>query len=126
VTVKDTLEVSEKLNAIRGQIEQQKAEFDALSKQVETVAIEVYLQSDADAQVLGIRWRPLYRLKLALRDGLDGLSAYIASMTAFAFLLPTILLWLLTFIAGASLAWRLLRWLVRVFFRYPKPEKAVS
>ncbi len=126
VTVKDTLEVSDKLGAIRSQIEQQKAEFDALSKQVETVAIEVYLQSDADAQVLGIRWRPLYRLKLATRDGLDGLSVYIASMTAFAFLLPTILLWLMTFVAGASIAWRLLRWLARVFFHYPKTEKAVS
>jgi len=37
-TVKDTLDVSEKLNGVRGEIEQQQVEFQALSKQVETVA----------------------------------------------------------------------------------------
>ena len=42
-TVSDTLEVA-KLNEVRGEIEQQQAEFDALSKQVETVAITVSLR----------------------------------------------------------------------------------
>lgn len=126
VTVKDTLEVSERLNAIRGQIEQQQAEFDALSKQVETVAIAVELRSEAEAQILGLHWRPLYRLKSAMRDGLDGLGEYMASMTAFAFLLPTILLWLMTFVAGAAVCWRLLRWIARKFFNFPNPAKAVS
>ena len=86
-TVKDTLEVSDKLNEVRGQIEQQQAEFDALSKQIETVAITVELRSDAEAQVLGLQWRPLSRIKAAIRDGLDGLGDYVASMTAFAFFL---------------------------------------
>jgi Domain of unknown function (DUF4349) len=40
-TVKDTLDVSEKLSEVRGQIEQQQAEFNALSRQIETVAINV-------------------------------------------------------------------------------------
>ena len=44
-TVKDTLDVSEKLNGVRGEIEQQQAEFEALSKQVETVAMTVSLHS---------------------------------------------------------------------------------
>jgi glycine cleavage system regulatory protein len=38
--VKDTLEISEKLNETRGAIEERQAEFEALSKQVETVAIK--------------------------------------------------------------------------------------
>ena len=38
-TVKDTLEVSGKLDEVRSAIEQQQAEFDALSRQTETVAI---------------------------------------------------------------------------------------
>src|ERR1700693_4543719 len=45
-TVKDTLEVSEKLSEVRGQIEQQQAEFDALSKQIETAAITVSLRAE--------------------------------------------------------------------------------
>jgi hypothetical protein len=125
-SVKDTLEVSEKLNDVRGQIEQQQAEFNALVKQIETIEIAVSLMNDGETQVLGIHWRPLYRLKLALRDGLEGLGDYVASMAAFVFLLPTILLWLATIIAGASITWRLLRWLARVFFHYPKTEKAVN
>ena len=40
-TVKDTMEVSAKLNDVRGEIEQKQAEFSTLSKQVETVAITV-------------------------------------------------------------------------------------
>ncbi len=119
-TVKDTLEVSEKLSRVRGQIEQQQAEFAALSKQVETVAIAVSLHSEADAQVFGLHWRPLYQLKLAARDGLDGLASYIASMVSFAFLLPTILLWLGTILLGAALGWRTLRWAGRVFFGFSK------
>ena len=126
VTVNDTLEVSARLNEIRGQIEQQKAEFDALSKQTETVAIAINLQNDAeDDQVLGIHWRPLYRMKLAMRDGLSGLSEYLASMTTLAFLLPTIVLWLMTLVAGAAIGWRFVRWVVRTFF-VSNPAKVVS
>lgn len=57
-TVKDTLAVSDKLNEVRGEIEQQQAEFDALSKQVETVTLTVTLRAEADAQVFGLHWRP--------------------------------------------------------------------
>jgi archaellum component FlaC len=46
-TVKDTLEVSDKLNEVRGAIEERQAEFEALSKQVETVAINITLLADA-------------------------------------------------------------------------------
>jgi hypothetical protein len=58
-TVKDTVEVSDKLNEVRTQIDQQQAEFEALSKQVETIALTVSLRADSDVQVFGLRWRPL-------------------------------------------------------------------
>jgi hypothetical protein len=119
-TVKDTLEVSDKLNEVRGAIEERQAEFEALSKQVETVAINITLRAEADAQVFGLHWRPLYQLKIAAREGLDGLGDYAASMASFVFLLPTILLWLLTIFAGAAIGWRILRWIARVFFQYPR------
>jgi len=102
-TVKDALEVSDKLNEVRGAIEERQAEFEALSKQVETVAINITLRAEADAQVFGLNWRPLYQLKIAAREGLDGFGEYAASMTTFGFYLPTILLWLFTILAGAEL-----------------------
>jgi hypothetical protein len=120
-TVKDTLDVSERLNGVRGQIEQQQAEFDALSKQVETVAITVEFHAQADAQVFGLNWRPLYRLKIAMRDGLDGVADYVSTMASVLFYLPTVLLWLSTILVSAAIGWRILRWAARLFFVLPKP-----
>lgn len=115
-TVKDTVEVSDKLNEVRGQIDQQQAEFDALSKQVETVALTVSLQAEAEANVFGLHWRPLYQLKLAAREGIDGLGDYAAAMASFVFYIPAILLWLATILVGAALGWRILRWAGRILF----------
>jgi len=70
-TVKDTLDVSEKLSDVRSEIEQQQREFETLSKQVETVEISVSLHSESEANVFGVRWRPLYELKLGLMQGLE-------------------------------------------------------
>jgi hypothetical protein len=117
-TVKDTLDVSDKLSDVRGQIQQQQAEFETLSKQIETVAITVSLRTEAEARVLGLNWRPLYQMKLALRDGLDGLASYATSMMDLVFLLPAIVLWLATITFGGVLTWRLLRWVARRWFRW--------
>src|SRR5947207_15309092 len=87
-TVKDILGVSDKLNDVRSEIEQQQAEFEALSKQVEMVALSVSLRAEADVQAFGLHWRPLYQLKLAAREGLQSLADYATSMVSFAFYLP--------------------------------------
>ncbi len=113
-TVKDTLDVSEKLGDVRGQIDRQQAEFDALSKQVETVAITISLRSEAEAKVFGLDWRPLYQIKLAMRHGLEGLADYASSMTSAIFLLPTILLWLGTVLVVGAISWRILKWAGRI------------
>jgi hypothetical protein len=119
-TVKDTLEVSDKLSGVRGQIEQQQAEFDALSKQIETVAITVLLRAEADAQVFGLHWRPLYEMKLALRDGLDAVASYGVAMISIVFYLPAVFLWMVTIVVGGVVGWKLLRWVARVFFAWPR------
>jgi hypothetical protein len=120
-SVKDTLDVSEKLNGVRGEIEKQQAEFEALSKQVETVAITVSLHSEAEANVFGLHWRPLYELKLAVMQGLEGLADYATAMFSFVFYLPAILLWLVTILVGAALGWKALRLGVRLLFAGKKP-----
>ncbi len=115
-TVKDTLEVSDKLNEVRGEIEQQQAEFDALSKQVETVALTISLRAEAEAKVFGLNWRPLYQVKLAAREGLDSVGDYAASMASFLFYLPKVVLWLATILIGAAVGWRMLRWAGKALF----------
>ncbi len=124
-TVKDMLEVNGKLSEVSGKIEQQQAEFDALSKQVETVAIAISLRTEAEAQVFGLNWRPLYQMKLALRDGLDAVGNYAAVMTSILFYLPAVSLWLGTIVVSAVVGWKVWRWVGRVFFAGPK-ESAVQ
>ncbi len=120
-TVKDTVEVSDKINEARSQIEQQQAEFDALSKQVETVALTVSLIAEADVQVFGLQWRPLYHLKSAARDGLDGVGDYASAMASFVFFIPALLLWVVTILVGAAVAWRIVQWSWRRLFARAAP-----
>ncbi len=115
-TVKDTVDVSDKLDEVRSEIEQQQAEFEALSKQVATVALTVSLRAEAEAQLFGLHWRPLYQLKLAVRDGIDGIGDYATAMASFVFYIPAILLWLATILIGAAVLWRVLRWVLRTLF----------
>jgi hypothetical protein len=117
--VDDLLEVTEKLSEVRGQIEQQQAEFQTLSKQVETVAITISLRAMADGQVFGLNWRPLYQLKVAARDGLDAIADYAATMAAILFYIPVIFAWSLTILFTVVAGWRLFRWTGRRFFDWP-------
>jgi len=119
--VDDLLNVSQKLSEVRGEIEQQQAEFQTLSKQVETVAIAVSLRAVADAQVFGLTWRPLYQLKIAARDGLDALADYASTMTAILFYVPVSLAWGLTILLAVTIGWRFVQWVGRRFFAWPAP-----
>jgi hypothetical protein len=121
-TVKDLLAVSEKLGEVRGQIEQQQAEFNALSRQTETVAIAISLRTEAEAQVFGLNWRPGYQVKLALRDGLESLATYATAMTSILFYLPAVLLWVGTILLGMLIGWHVLRWIGRRWFGWARAE----
>jgi hypothetical protein len=116
IKVQDMLDVTAKLSEVRGQIEQQQAEFQALSKQVEMASISISLRVPTDTEVMGIHWRPLYQMKLALRDGLNALADYATAMMAVIFILPAVLLWTATVLLGVFLSWRIVGWVARLFF----------
>lgn len=124
--VPDLLAVSAKLSEVRGQIEQQQAEFQALSRQVEMACISVSLRAQNQEQVFGIQWRPLYRLKVAARDALDALGSYAAFMASCLLILPVVLLWVATTTLGIAAGWRILRWGARVFFAFPKANVSTT
>ena len=124
-TIKETLDVVAKLNEVRGEIEQQQAEFDTLTKEVETVALAISLQADEQAQVFGLHWRPLYQLKHAAGEGLDSIADYASIMATVLFYLPATVLWLGTILLGAALGWRILKWVGRALF-VAKPKPVVA
>ena len=115
-TVKDMLNVTEQLSGVRGQIEQQQAEFNALSKQVETVALTVSLRTEVQAPVSWLNWRPGYQLRLALHDGLESVADYVTVMIGILFYLPATMLWVATILAAIVIGWRMVRWVGRRWF----------
>lgn len=126
--VDDLLNVSEKLSKVRGEIEQQQGEFQVLSKQIEMVTISVGLRAETDTQVWGLNWRPFYQIKVAARDGLEGLADFATAIVAIVFYMPVILAWAATIFIALFAGWRTLLCLGRVFAwaKPAAPEEAVS
>ncbi len=115
-TVKDTLEVAEKLADVRGRMERQQAQMNLLSKQVEMSAITVTLRTEASPTPATVSWRPVAQLKTAIADA--GLSL-VALGNFVIFLLvqgPVVLLWSLLIGGLLLVAWKVLRWVYRRFF----------
>jgi hypothetical protein len=117
--VDDLLSVTQRLSEVRGEIERQQAEFQTLSKQVETVAISVSLRAVADAQVFGLNWRPLYQVKIGARDGLDALADYASTMFSILCYVPVILAWGITVLLAIVIGLRAFQWAGRRFFALP-------
>jgi len=115
-SVKEVLEVTEKLSGVRREIDKTEAEFKSLSQEVQMCLITVYLHRDAQFKALAIQWQPWNEIKFATRSGLESMAAYVNSIITFAFHLPSILLWVVTVIAGIALSWRALKWALRIAF----------
>ncbi len=117
--VNDILQVQQRLGDVRGQIEQIQGQIQFLSRQVDMSTITVSMISEADIEVFGISWRPLFVVKQSFRNMLSGLTGYVDSMIAFIFFLPWLVLWLATVLFFAYLVWRLFKWLKPKFFPPP-------
>jgi hypothetical protein len=115
-SVKDTLEVTEHLSNVRGQIERLQGELNYLKHDVEMSSLTVSVRPDADTKVLGIYWRPLYQTKVAFRNGVEAITAYFDFMIAFIMYIPVLLMWAITVAAMGTAAYRAIRWIVKRVF----------
>ena len=115
-TVKDVLEVTEKLNGVRREMEKTEAEYRSLSQQVQMCLFSIYMHREVRFSVFSIEWRPWNEIRFATRSGLESLAAYVNAIITFAFHLPSILLWVFTVLAGAAVGWRALQWGLRIVF----------
>lgn len=114
-TIKDTLDVTEKLSDVRGRIEQMQGEMKFLTSQIDMSTLEISLRAEADAAVAGIHWRPLRQAKIALSEMVSGLADWVDSVVAFFINLPLIAVWFLSVVALIVVALRGLRFLWRRF-----------
>jgi hypothetical protein len=110
-SMKDTLEVTEKISEVRDEIERTQGELNYMSRQVAMSAISIQLIQESDAQVAGLHWRPLYNAKLAAREMLAGLADWVDFLVALILKLPFILVWLVTAVLLAAIGWKAVRWL---------------
>jgi Domain of unknown function (DUF4349) len=124
--VPDMLQVTEKLSEVRGEIERQQAELATLSKQVDTVALDISLRIEQVALPTQIHWQPISDVKLAINDALDNLSSYVSAMISFALQLPVIFLWLATVVTGCWTVWNLFRWVAKSFFSWGNRREPTS
>jgi hypothetical protein len=127
-TVKDTLEVSEKLGEARQNVEQLQGEMKYMTTQIAMSSIEISLRAEPQA-VAGIHWRPLYQAKTAALEMVSGLADWVDTIVVFIIKLPLILVWLVTIVVIAALAWRVVRWLWkqvgdRIWHRLPWLRRA--
>jgi hypothetical protein len=112
-TIKDTLEVTEKLSDVRGRIEQMQGEMKFLTSQIDLSTLEISLRAEADETVAGIHWRPLRQAKVAVNEMVSGLADWVDSVVAFIINLPLIAVWLFSIVFLVVVAVRLLRFLWR-------------
>lgn len=114
--VKDVLEVSSKLADVRGRTDELEADLRFLHHQVEMSLLTTNITAMAEAQVFGIRWRPLYKAKLALRGALSAMADYGDSMVELFLNFPVLAMWGFTVVALLKVGWMLLRRIVLLFF----------
>jgi hypothetical protein len=114
-TIKDTLDVTEKLSDVRGRIEQMQGEMKFLTSQIDLSTLEISLHAEADETVAGFHWRPLRQAKVAMNEMVAGLADWVDSVIAFFINLPLIAVWFLSIVALIVVAVRLLRFLWRRF-----------
>lgn len=118
--INDILNVQRQLNTTRDQIERLKAQQEQLTKRVAMSTISISLISEPDVTVFGIRWRPLFVAKQAVRDSLSDLAGFSDSLIKFAILLPVLVIkWgtylilaFIIFLIGRKVFW----WCKRKFF----------
>jgi hypothetical protein len=120
-TVKDTLDVSEKLSDVRDRIERLQTQIQLMTHDIEMSVVTIALTQESEARVFGIRWRPLYNAKVAVHDLLEGLGDWLDSVVAILIKLPLIVLWTLTVGLILWVVWQIGR---SVWLRFLKPRLA--
>ncbi len=120
-SVKDVLEVTEKLNDVRGQIEQLQTDINVMSHDIAMSAISIALtQNVPEGRVLG-NWHPLLNARHSLRSMLAGLGDWLDAVVSFAIFLPVLVLWAVTIGGILWVLWKILR----TFWRH-RPKTPVA
>lgn len=118
-TVKDTLDVSEKLSDVRDRIERLDAQIQVMTHDIEMSVVTIALMEESDARLFGIRWRPLHNAKIVARELLAGLGDWVDWVVAVLIKLPLIVLWVATV---GGILWVLAKITRKTWLQFLKPK----
>jgi len=128
-SVKDVLDITEKLNEVRGEIESADAEHRTLAHNVAMSSVGITLRQEGAGEAQGVEWHPWRNARSSWRGMKADLASWADSMVSFLLELPVILLWLVTIILIIVAAIKVIGFILRRFFkgfRWPwqkaKPE----
>ncbi|MCI0356153.1 MAG: DUF4349 domain-containing protein [Acidobacteria bacterium] len=121
-SIKDTLQVAERLADVRGRIERAQAQLNVLARQVAMATLTVHLHVEPIPVAQDVIWHPVAKFKAAFADAKLDLIDYGDFIIVVLVNTPVVLVWLLTFLFGVAMAWKLLRYAFRKLF----PRRATA
>ncbi|HKW74513.1 MAG TPA: DUF4349 domain-containing protein [Terriglobales bacterium] len=109
-TVPDVLAVTKSLDDVRGEIEQDDADFRRMKNQVELAKIDIHLLSQSAPSV---RWSAGSSTRAAWDDFLQSLAGFVDFLIWLVVNLPVIILWLVIAFLLVAAGWFVLRTAIR-------------
>jgi uncharacterized protein DUF4349 len=122
-TVKDTVEVAEKLSEVRGEIETLTADLKYLKAQVEMSTINVSFRTEPSQELGDVRWKPLAKAKESWHNMISGLAEFGDTLIGLVIMLPLIALWVIAIYGIGFIVWRTSK---KVRSHWPKKAKAAG
>jgi hypothetical protein len=106
--IEDVMRVTEKIDAVRVEIDQTKAGFETMKHDIAMSSVNISIIRDGADRGFA-NWRPVRELRQAGWNCVDGLIGYVNAAIAVLFYLPILLLWLVTFTAVSVIVVRILK-----------------
>ena len=106
--VEDVMSVTEKLDAVRGEIDKSKAEFNTLQHDIAMSSIKVTITRDT-ASARFYNWRPVQEIRASAANAVEGTISVFNSVVAVLFYIPVLFLWMLVFFGFTIVMIRILR-----------------
>ncbi len=115
-TVKDIMEITEKLANVRARIDRQTAELRYLRQQVEMSQLTISVAAVPPTDKPGVHWRPAVAAKISLTNALESLGDFADAVVSLVLHLPVVAAWALLVFAIVKVGWWTLVRLGRLFF----------
>jgi hypothetical protein len=106
--VSEVLEVTERLDGVRGQIDKAKAEFWVLQHDIAMSVVRISIRRDS-ASARFYNWRPIRQIRESASSTVEGMIGVFNGVIAIFFYIPVLLLWLLVVLFASVVLVRFIR-----------------